>query len=80
VTGASGRNWAGYGHDVALDSGLGNVERALLTDPQTSGGLLAACAPDAVGDVLSVFRDEGFGHASVVGGIVAGPPRVTVRR
>ncbi len=79
VTGASGRNWAGYGQDVALGTGLGDLERGLLTDPQTSGGLLVACAPDAVGDVLAVFRDEGFARAAVVGGIVAGPPRVTVR-
>jgi selenide,water dikinase len=79
VTGASGRNWAGYGQDVDLGNGIGDVGRALLTDPQTSGGLLAACAADAVGDVLAVFRDEGFADAAVVGKIVAGPPRVSVR-
>ena len=78
-TGASGRNWAGYGDDVSLDAGLGDAERALLTDPQTSGGLLVACAPEAVDDVLAIFRDEGFERAAVIGEIVAGPPRVEVR-
>jgi len=79
-TGASGRNWAGYGGDVALAPGLGDAERALLTDPQTSGGLLAACAPDAVAAVLAVFRDEGFAQATVIGEVTAGAPRVTVTR
>jgi|SRR5688572_30155643 len=78
-TGASGRNWAGYGNDVSLDASLGDTERALLTDPQTSGGLLVACTPGAVDDVLGIFRDEGFDRAAVIGEIVAGPPRVEVR-
>jgi selenide,water dikinase len=51
----------------------------ILTDPQTSGGLLAACAPEAVDEVLSVFRAEGFDQARVIGEILAGAPRVTVR-
>ena len=77
-TGASARNWAGYGHDVDLGAGLGDVERALLTDPQTSGGLLVACDPAHVEDVLEVFHREGFEHATEIGEIVAGAPRVGV--
>jgi selenide,water dikinase len=69
VTGASGRNWDGYGHDVSVPPGFSAVDRALLTDPQTSGGLLVACAPDAVGDVLAIFRREGFAAAAVIGSI-----------
>lgn len=78
-TGASGRNWAGYGHDVDLPGALGEAEQALLTDPQTSGGLLVACAPDATADVLTLFRNEGFAQAAVIGEITAGAPRVAVR-
>ena len=77
-TGASGRNWAGYGHDVDLGGAVGAAEQALLTDPQTSGGLLVACAPDAVANVLALFRDEGFDDAAVIGEVTAGPPRVAV--
>jgi selenide,water dikinase len=55
------------------------VERALLTDPQTSGGLLVACAPDAADAVLAVFRAEGFADAAMIGNVAAGPPRVAVR-
>jgi selenide,water dikinase len=71
VTGASGRNWAGYGQHVRLN-GVSDAMQALLTDPQTSGGLLVACAPDAVPDVLKIFADEGFGHARVIGRLEAG--------
>jgi selenide, water dikinase len=77
-TGASGRNWGGYGHLVKLGAGLGEAERNLLTDPQTSGGLLAACAPDMVAEVLSIFREDGFDAATVVGEVLAGTPGVEV--
>jgi selenide,water dikinase len=77
-TGASARNWTGYGERVTLDKGLGEPERMLLTDPQTSGGLLVACSPDSVEAVLEVFRAEGFGQAAVIGEMSAGAPRVTV--
>jgi selenide,water dikinase len=78
VTGASGRNWAGYGHDVELDAALPPVAQALLTDPQTSGGLLASCDVGSVDTVLDVFRRHGFGDAVVVGRVEDGPPRLRV--
>ena len=71
VTGASGRNWAGYGHHVRLN-GVSDNMKALLTDPQTSGGLLVACAPDAVPEVLKIFADDGFERARVIGHLEAG--------
>jgi len=77
-TGASGRNWAAYGQSVTMDASLGEVDRALLTDPQTSGGLLVACAPEAVDEVLAIFRRDGFGQAAVVGELAAGEPVVNV--
>jgi selenide,water dikinase len=76
VTGASSRNWASYGDEV--DGDLDATERALLTDPQTSGGLLVACSLDTVDDVLRAFRTDGFDRATVIGKIVAGPPHVVV--
>jgi selenide,water dikinase len=71
VTGASGRNWAGYGADVGLPAGFAAEDRALLTDPQTSGGLLVSCSPSALDEVLAVFRRHGFEQAAVVGGVEA---------
>jgi len=76
-TGASGRNWSGYGELVDLGS-YGELEQALLTDPQTSGGLLVACAPETVQQVLALFRADGFEHAAVIGEITAGAPGVKV--
>ena len=78
ATGASGRNWTGYGKHVKLGPGVGDAEMALLTDPQTSGGLLVACAPNAVDEVLGIFRAEGFDRAAVIGDIVEGPAEVQV--
>jgi selenide,water dikinase len=80
ITGASARNWAGYGADVTIDATLPDVTQALLTDPQTSGGLLVACSPEAQEEVLATFRGQGFANAAVIGQIVAGPPRVDVGR
>ena len=77
VTGGSARNWKGYGQLVELTT-HGAVEQAILTDPQTSGGLLVACAPESVDEVLDCFRREGFQRASVIGAIEAGTPGVSV--
>jgi len=69
VTGASGRNWDGYGNEISLANGLPLECQALLSDPQTSGGLLVTCSPETVGDVLAVFKRHGFNDAAVVGHI-----------
>ncbi len=78
VTGASGRNWAGYGAEVELAAGLPPTAQALLSDPQTSGGLLVSCAPEAVDAVLKVFGDEGFDRAAVIGRVEANGPSLRV--
>ena len=80
ITGASGRNWAGYGSEVDLPAAFAAEDRALLTDPQTSGGLLVSCAPSALDQVLAVFRLHGFEQATVIGSIVesSGAPRLIV--
>ncbi|WP_426191129.1 selenide, water dikinase SelD [Massilia sp. DWR3-1-1] len=77
-TGASGRNWDGYGRDVALAASVTPAQQALLTDPQTSGGLLVAVDPASVDAVLALFRREGFGEAAVIGTMAAGAASVTV--
>jgi len=79
VTGASGRNWAGYGHDVALPAGFASVDQALLTDPQTSGGLLVSCDPAAADEVLALFNREGFADAAIIGHMQAGPAQLLLR-
>jgi selenide,water dikinase len=77
VTGGSARNWQGCASVVDLGA-HGPIEQALLTDPQTSGGLLVACAPDAVDAVLETFRAEGFQRAAVIGEVESGSPGIAV--
>ena len=67
ATGASGRNWAGYGHEVAWPEAGSAAEKALITDPQTSGGLLVSCTPEAAALVLRCFHTAGFAQAAVIG-------------
>ena len=71
ITGASGRNWQGYGAEVALPANFAAVDQSLITDPQTSGGLLVSCAPEEVTNVLATFKAHGFAHAAVIGQICA---------
>jgi len=78
ATGASERNWKGYGHEVALPGDFPEWKRKLITDPQTSGGLLVSCAPDAVQPVLAEFNKRGFAEAAIVGKVSAGPVRLGV--
>ena len=72
ATGGSRRNWESYGHDVRLPASWPAWKRPLICDPQTSGGLLVACSPNAVAEVLAAFRDDGFADASAIGTLDAG--------
>ena len=78
ATGASARNWKGYGHEVALPAGFPDWKRNVLTDPQTSGGLLVSCAPDAVQPVLDEFRKRGFSETAVIGSTAPGTPKLSI--
>jgi len=78
VTGASARNWASYGDEVRLGAGTDATSQALLSDPQTSGGLLVACAAQAADEVLDRFARAGFGAAALIGEMVDELPQVHV--
>ena len=77
VTGASGRNWSSYGDAVDLPASLEDWRRLLLTDPQTSGGLLVACDAEAAPAILARIQ-EGDPRAAIVGSVEAGDPIVAV--
>jgi len=78
VTGASGRNWASYGDAVVLPPGFPDWRRQLLTDPQTSGGLLVACAPDRADAIVEMIVSRGYPAARRVGHVKAGASAVHV--
>jgi selenide,water dikinase len=47
-----------------------------VTDPQTSGGLLVACAPEAEQAVLAEFARRGFARARRIGQLGTGAARL----
>lgn len=72
ITGASTRNWAAYGAEVTLPGDCPDWARALLCDPQTSGGLLVAVAPDAAEGWLRRLHDAGYPLSAIVGHVEDG--------
>lgn len=80
ATGASARNWASYGDAMQLDAGIGEWQRNIVTDPQTSGGLLIACAREAVPAVLDAISEEQGGDGRIVGRMTAGESVLKVLR
>jgi len=78
VTGASHRNWASYSAGVALPPECPDWKRHLLTDPQTSGGLLVACAPERSAAILRSIQDAGYPAARIIGKAGVGEPMVRI--
>ena len=78
VTGASHRNWTSYGHEVELPDGAEDWQRHLLTDPQTSGGLLVAVAKDDAEAVVETIREAGYPYAAIIGEAQKGAPMIRV--
>ena len=78
VTGASRRNWSSYGADVAVPPGFPDWKRHLLTDPQTSGGLLVACTPERADAIARFICNAGYPGTRVIGHAEAGSPGVRV--
>jgi selenide,water dikinase len=78
VTGASRRNWASYGDAVLLPPDMPEWRRHLLTDPQTSGGLLVACQRDKAAALVEGIVADGYPSARVIGHVVPGTPSMTV--
>ncbi len=78
ATGASDRNWASYAAEAVLPPEMPVWQRKVLTDPQTSGGLLVACAPDSVPMVMQAFHRDGFTHARAIGRLTSGAPGIDV--
>jgi selenide,water dikinase len=78
ITGASQRNWDSYSGGITLPAHLPAWRRALLTDPQTSGGLLVACKAERAEAILAMIKAAGYPQASIIGGITAGAPGIEV--
>ena len=77
-TGAGNRNWNSFGTDIRLTNQLEEWQKNILTDPQTSGGLLISCSQDQAKDILSMFHKRGYKYAAVIGKINSGKPKVEI--
>jgi selenide,water dikinase len=78
VTGATGRNWQSYGEDVLLAPHINSTLQSILTDPQTSGGLLIACDPNELPAVRQVFARLGIAPPATIGRLCEGVPKIRV--
>jgi Selenophosphate synthase len=78
VTGASLRNWASYGKNVKLPTDMPDWQRHLLTDPQTSGGLLVSCSAESAEAIARSIVAAGYADARVIGHAKSGPPLITI--
>ncbi|HTC11163.1 MAG TPA: selenide, water dikinase SelD [Acetobacteraceae bacterium] len=78
VTGASHRNWDSYGEGVTLPASMSLTLRHLLTDAQTSGGLLVSCAAEAAPSLLDCIRSAGYPAAAIIGTVTEGPGQIEV--
>jgi len=77
-TGAANRNWASFGDNVTVPDGMEQWQKNMLADPQTSGGLMVTCPADRAGQVLSLFHEQGYSYASVVGAMTSDEPHLSV--
>jgi selenide,water dikinase len=78
ATGASDRNWASVAPYMTLPTGMPEWQKKLLTDPQTSGGLLVACDQASAARVLEIFKRQGYKYACEIGALSAGPATISI--
>ena len=74
IPGGTERNWASYGHKIGP---LSAEQRYILGDPQTSGGLLIAAAPEAVEEVAALLKSAGLPESQCQPFGVLGPAEPT---
>lgn len=77
-TGAGSSNWANFEDDITLSQNLDEWQRNILSDPQTSGGLLVSCAREKADEIVSLFKNQNYKYATIIGEMEEGEPRVYV--
>lgn len=77
----AGGNWANLEYMAAhtdFFSGMEMVDKNILADPITSGGLLLAVPRARSGLLLNKLQNAGIAAARIVGRVEAGEPRISV--
>jgi len=78
VPGGTLRNWASYGQKIDME-GFGEVEKSILADPQTSGGLLIAVDPASRDEVLETLKAYGLGDFTQPIGEIISKEKAVIR-
>lgn len=61
IPGGTDRNWQSYGHKIGA---ISDLQRQILCDPQTSGGLMIAVEENAVPEFEAWMKEEGYNLTS----------------
>lgn len=74
VPGGTNRNWDSYGEKIGT---ITDYQKAILADPQTSGGLLIAADKSTAADVQEILQQNGLGKfTNIIGHLVAKSEKV----
>ena len=83
IGGGLKRNWEYLEGMVVFDAGIDELTKAILFDPQTSGGLLISVAPDDADKLIELLKQTGTPAHDIVGevvGVQAGHIEVRIGR
>lgn len=72
VAGGTVRNMEAVAHAVTYHPGVQDIDRTLLSDAQTSGGLLISVPAAKAGALAAELNKRGAPHAAVVGEVIGG--------
>ncbi len=62
IPGGTNRNWASYGHKIGP---VTELQKHILADPQTSGGLLVAVEPSGIPAFEDILRENGIDEKNI---------------
>jgi selenide,water dikinase len=73
VPGGTNRNWDSYGHKVHFQNEQNrSLQKNILADPQTSGGLLIAVAKESIEEVIEHLKQNGLSDRTTPIGEITG--------
>ncbi|MBH43501.1 MAG: selenide, water dikinase SelD [Rickettsiales bacterium] len=78
-TAASTKNWKSYKNFVKNNNQLKKNERILLTDPQTSGGLLISCKNNKSKKVIELLKKNGYKSPKIIGFFSKSSPMICLK-
>ena len=78
-TGASSRNWNSYKKYISKNSKVEQIKKIILSDPQTSGGLLLSCKKQNSKKILKILKSRRFKSSTIIGSIKNGKTKICIK-